>query len=356
MRIALKGPFSPYSGYGSDLIGLTLAAVEAGHDVLLIPTCVQPPIPAIVASLLTKPLAAPFDFLINHTDPSALEVTSPERYAANLIVGHTMWEYTDLDNMRGYSKVRKATKDYDCIFAYDAVTQEALQPRVSVPVPVLQGGYTAADWPKSKERDWFGPLRFCMVGALSQRKDPFVALEAFRELKEEKPEFAEAQLYMKNNIASLHPGIEEWIPGVKIITETWSQAKLLDFMNICHVLLAPSRGEGKNMPALQMLSTGGTVIATNWGGHTGWLTSSIGYPLDFQLAQVQPGKKAQNARASKEHLKELMWKIFNNRFEARERGELAARTIPAMCDWSTVLANMLLQLRDIGPRKKLCRQ
>lgn len=355
MKIILKGPFSPYSGYGTDLIGLATAAIEAGHDVYLAPTCVQAPLPQAIASLLTKSLTAPFDLLINHTDPSQLEVTPPERYASRLVVGHTMWEYTALDNMRGHTKVRKATKDYDVIFAYDRVTKQALVPAVSCSVRVLQGGYSAAEWPKSAERDWSAPLRFCMVGALSERKDPFVTLEAFRELKEEVPEFESAQLYMKNNITSLHPAIEEWIPGVRTIAETWSQEKLLDFMSICHVLVAPSRGEGKNVPAIQMLSTGGTVIATAWGGHMEWLTNSIGYPLDYELAYVNHRNKAMNARASKDHLKKLMLHIFYNRFEAREKGELAARTIPVMCDWSSVLEKMLLQLRDIVPRKTSCK-
>lgn len=104
------------------------------------------------------------------------------------------------------------------------------------------------------------------------------------------------------------------------------------------------------MPALEMQATGGTVIATNWGGHTQWLNKEYNYPLDYTLAPVDPEfPETLNARADVEHLKELMLHAYQNRDEVRRKGELAAQIIPKLASWDTVIERLLLQLKDSVP-------
>lgn len=104
------------------------------------------------------------------------------------------------------------------------------------------------------------------------------------------------------------------------------------------------------MPALQFLSTGGAVIATNWGGHTQWLNTAYAYPLDFQLRPVSGGlPNCLQARADKEHLKSQMMHVFRNRNEAREKGILAADTIPGLCGWRPVMDRFFVQLAALVP-------
>jgi glycosyltransferase involved in cell wall biosynthesis len=353
MKVLVKAPLNPYSGYGSDGIGICLALTQAGLDVYLDPAHVTAPLPQAVASLLTKRLQAPFDLLIHHVDPSALGITPETRRACKVTAGWTMWEYSTLDNLKGRRKLRKAMSGYDLVLGYDRVSTGALAeylPR-KTKLDVLQGGFWPAQWPP-QQRDWnsdrFG---FCMVGALGGRKDPFVAIEAFRELKQEHPdEFDGAEMHLKSSIPGMHTAMEEWVPKLRVHYSVWPDDVLRDFYAAQHCLISPSRGEGKNMPALEMMSTGGVVIATNWGGHTQWLSREYAYPLDYTLAPQAPNTpNCLNARASKEHLKALMLHVYRNRDEARRKGETAARIIPQMCSWVAVIDRLFDKFADTVP-------
>jgi glycosyltransferase involved in cell wall biosynthesis len=179
-------------------------------------------------------------------------------------------------------------KDFDLVVGYDAVSTGALAPYVSTNAATVQGGYWPQKWP-ARPRDWNRTLNFCMVGALGPRKDPFVAIDAFKELRAEHPGL-DIALHIKTVTPGLHSRLMDVVRGLKIFYEVWPEDVLRDFYYSQHVLLAPSRGEGKNLPALEMLSTGGTVMATNFGGHTQWLSSAmIGYPLDYSLGPGQSG-------------------------------------------------------------------
>ena len=353
MKILIKAPFNPYSGYGNDGIGITRALCNAGLDVYLDPSHVSPPLPADVADLLTKRLEAPFDLLIHHVDPAQLGISPEARRAAHTTVGWTMWEYSSLDNLKGRSTLRKRLRTFDMLLGYDTVTSEAFAPYLGPNTAggTLQGGFWPEDW-QPVARDWHGPrFGFCMVGQLHQRKDPFVAIQAFRDLKEEYPEeFEPAELHLKTNVPGLHKAMEQWVPKLRVHYSTWPSDVLKDFYAAQHVLLAPSRGEGKNVPALEFMSTGGAVIATNWGGHTQWLSSSYAYPLDYILAAEAPTTpECCSARASKDHLKALMLHTFRNRAEVARKADLAAQIIPSMCNWNAVIDRLFLKLNELVP-------
>ena len=353
MRVLLKAPMNPHSGYGNDGIGMALALRQAGCDVYLDPLHVQAPLPPEIAELLTKRLQPPFDLYLHHVDPGQLGISDAARRNAAVTVAWTMWEYSSLRNLAGRSTLRKRLKDYDLVVGYDTVSSEALQPYVSTRAASVQGGFWPQDWPHFSGRDWNGPLRFCMVGALGPRKDPFVAIDAFRELREEHPEL-DIELSLKTVTPGLHSKMQTVIPGLRIFYETWDADTLRAFYAQHHVLLAPSRGEGKNMPALEMMSTGGTVIATNWGGHRQWLSPTVGYPLDLRLEPVTRSvPDCQWAKADKDHLKRLMLRAYENRDELARKGDIAAELIPAMCSWPKAmerLMNAVAGLGDTGQR------
>jgi glycogen synthase len=130
----------------------------------------------------------------------------------------------------------------------------------------------------------------------------------------------------------------------------WPEDVLREFYAAQHVLLAPSRGEGKNMPALEFQSTGGAVIATNWGGHQQWLSPAYAYPLNYDLVPLSPRTpNCLNARASKDHLKALMLHTFRNRDEVARKARVASEAIPAMCSWDAVLRRLFTRLGELVP-------
>ncbi len=355
LKVLLKTPISVYSGYGNDGIGLARALIRSGADVYLQPTHVDPPVPSDVLALLGKRLESPFDLMIHHIDPMQMGLLPQERNAANVTVGWSMWEYSNFDNMKGRSKLRKSLGNYDLILGYDNVTKSCFDPytnKSKTAVGVLQGGFLPENWPKV-EKDWFSNrFGFCMTGMLHERKDPFVTIMAFKELKEEYPdEFEPAELHLKTMSPGLHSAMEQWVPKLRVHYASWPESVLKEFYSVQHVLCAPSRGEGKNMPALEFQAMGGAVIATNWGGHTGWLSPEYAYPLDYKLMPLDDYPTVYNARADKDHMKALMLHTFRNRAEVKRKADLAARVIPQTHSWDSVVERLYKKVAELVPGK-----
>lgn len=406
-KVLLRIPIAVQSGYGNDGLGITRALLRWGADVYLEPTHVAAPLPPDVAALLTKPVQGPFDLTILHVDPAVLAVSDPVRLNSKVVVGWTMWEYGSLDNLAGglqapWSEdrraetldlisemkakketdittalrrvettlrgddqgdlermLRKNLADFDVIVGYDYNTTEAFAPYFDGPRITVQGGFWPEDWPEM-EREWdTREFYFFMIGVLSERKDPFVTIGAFRDARDQDPEFRRwARLSLKTTAPGLHNQMEdlfrepdpetgEEYTSLRIFYDIWTPEVIREFYSVQHVLVAPSRGEGKNMPALEFMSTGGTVIATNWGGHTGWMNPDYAYPLDYTLAPSSVEyPTALNARADQEHLTRLMLHCFHNRAEVRGKGELAAQIIPGMCSWDVVMERFLLRVSE----------
>ena len=202
MRVLVAVPLSVYSGYGNDGIGLIMALLRKGIDVRVRPTHVDPPLPKEIAHLLTQELEPPFDLYLNHVDPLQLKQTDHNAEHATMSVGWTMWEMTSLANAEpeDVANIPENTEPFDLVLGYDPVSVQALSTVLPVEkLGMLQGGFTPDIWKPPVERDWTGDrFGFCMVGQLHDRKDPFTAIEAFRELKQEKGEaFEGAELHLK---------------------------------------------------------------------------------------------------------------------------------------------------------------
>jgi len=363
------------TGYGTDGIELAQALMAWGADVYLHPSGVHPPLPADVAALITKPIPEHVDLLISHRCPQEL-ARSPESaglYSVSTVsVAWSMWEWDSLDNVdevnqancehafRVTDHLGKALTHFDAVFAYDEVSKSALSPYHDK-VSVLQGGVTTLP---PHQRDWnASPFRFLMLGALSSRKNPWVSINSFKKLRDA-GELQDAQLVLKTTYPGLHPAMESWCSGLKIIGEMWSVEAVHALYRESHVLLAPSWGEGKNRPAIEFASTGGAVVATNVGGHAQWMSDQYAYPLRFEMKETFSGLKARAAIADEDHLAEIMLGIYNNRSEAARRGEVAARTLPNMVSWTRVLERFCDRLEtvagsrgvEVATRMRMCRK
>lgn len=345
-RVLLKTPVAPNTGYGQDGIGLTEALVKAGCSVSLHPYGLTPPIPQTVADLLTEPIGGHYDILIHHAPPAQLSLSPVTALTVGKSVGWSMWETTSFDNMPENESegITEHWEHFDLMLAYDEVSAQAFQPHVSdnTVLDILQGGYSP-EGINYTERPDTKAFRFCMVGALHERKNPMTALLAFRDLKEKYPkDFEHAELYLKTVCGGIEPAFVNSIPKAKLVVGGWPHKAVIDFMSGCHVLLAPSRGEGKNIPALEMMTTGGTVLATDWGGHRQWLNTDYAYPLEYDLIPVSDKyPDCVQAEVSRVHLMEMMLHVYRNPDEVRNKGKLASEIIPELCSWDTVLDRLL---------------
>lgn len=337
--VLLKIPLSAGKGYGHDGFSLSRALTVAGCDVRLLPTDVTPPLPMPVAQLLVKDLNVDFDYLIHHVDPHSLGLTEGEKRLPAKKIAWTMWEYSGFPAEIAETLAERLD-GYDLLFVYDEVSAGALRPfaeAAGVPMRVLQGGYFADEYRGDlSQRDWAGPFRFCMVGQLGPRKNPHVAIRAFEKVREKHPT---AELHLKTNVRTLHPAMEKHNPGLKIHYELWSPERLQDFYLNSHCYVAPSWGEGKNLPALEAMTTGIPVIYSAIGGHLQWGTSDVGWPVGGTIEEHEPGLGS--LRVDQEALTEAMLEAIESPSETRRKGEVASRLIPAMCDWSVVVRKLL---------------
>lgn len=253
--------------------------------------------------------------------------------------------------------LKKRLKKFDALVGYSDIDVEAFKPYFpEEKIIVQQGGFDAASWPVAMGRDWNDEkIRFIQHGVLSQRKDPFRLIRAFAELSRENEDFAQgATLALHTTAPGLHSKMEEVYTNLRVFYEVWPTEMVYAFYESAHVLVAPSRGEGKNLPALEFMSTGGTVIATDFSGHQQWLDPSYSYPLNCTIepAVTDADTDAMNARADVEHLKELLLHCFENRDEVRKKGELASRIVPANHSWDRVLDKLMMKLPESLPGHK----
>jgi glycosyltransferase involved in cell wall biosynthesis len=372
LKVLVKSPFSEYSGYGMDGLGIIRALHQWGCDVYIQPTWVDVPIPRDLLPLFARTLEPPFDLLINHWDPTNLFITREARGMSRIAVAWTMWEFAGgpgkdgkpvtglVPHCKRRTTLPQRLRWFDMVLGYDQVTMDALDPYVPSKVRsgVLQGGYDSRLW-KQTGRDWTGDrFQFIMHGQLNRRKQPWVAIQAFQKLKFEKgSEFEGARLALHTSVPGhIFPELNEPFAksgsGIKVFADALSKQGLDDFYGAGHVLLAPSMGEGKLLPALEFMTTGGTCAVTNFGGPEHWLSEDYAYPLDYELVPTFEDKPwaAHHAQVDPDYLAEVIWHIWTHRDEARRKAELAADIIPKMCDWQVVIEALFRRLAFIdGP-------
>lgn len=341
--LLLKTPLAANTGYGHDGFSLARYLSEAGVDVRLKPTFTGPPLPMGVAMMLVKDLEVPFDYLLHHVDPDQAGLSEGERRHKAKKIYWTMWEFTQLEEHQRRDMAEKLSH-YDLLLAYDEVTAQAFKPyaeEAGTPMKVLQGGFSSEEWKyDSRERDWNGVFRFCMVGQLHMRKNPFAAVRAFKEVRAKYGE--QVELHLKTTVPTLPPQMEDAYPGLKIHYTSWSHDQLKSFYAGCHTYLATSWGEGKNLPALEAQAMGVPVIYSNFGGHRQWGTQETGWPIGGTVEEHKPGMGSY--RIDHDELVAAMCEAVENRFQTRLKGERAASTVISQNDWSKVVPRLLALL------------
>jgi glycosyltransferase involved in cell wall biosynthesis len=322
----------------------------------------MPGIPADFAQLLTKVPSSGengYDATLTFAPPFDIKI-SPRMakrriglpvHIAPVHYGWSMWEKSQLTHrdMTGHGIGLYPWSRLTAMYATTDVSIEAFRhydPKIEY--RLLPCGIDPDLFPVTL-RPLDGPTRFVMVGELHIRKDPFVAIQAYQELRAEHgPEKFDAELHLKTTVPGLHKKLEEWSPGIHIYTEYWPYRQLLDWLATMTCYVGPSRGEGNLKPPMEFMAMGGPVIATNWSGPTNWLTAGNGWPLDYKLMPLDPADPdgPLEARASKEHLKELMWYVHTHREEARLKGDVAAEYIREVAHWGDIVDRLIVGIEE----------
>ena len=352
MKILLEGPLSATGGYGRDLIGLSRTLLERGHSVTLNPLSVQVPLPVDIANLLStehyqKP---PYDIRISHMPPTDVQLSDVDANNAKVNIWWTMWEYDNYPN-EWSDQLRYYTKAFDHFVAYDQGTMSALSPHLDILNKVtVQGGYESEDWKVSPIRERLpseATFLFGTVGDLTARKNPVVLIQAFRRFKDANPD-ADAVLMLKTRAPfrgwQAGPFVDTDY-GIEEIVDVWDHGQLEAFYWRMGAYVAPSFGEGKNLPALEAATCGVPLILSDIPGH-GWakVVDSVqfvgGKRGNLRLQGIPMG----GLMVDVEQLAEALANAYHNRVEYRQRAITNVPTVVSSMDWYRVVERLGLGL------------
>lgn len=333
MKILLRTPIDQVTGYGRDGIGLAQALLDRGHDVRLSPTSVGVPIPRDIAGLLTYDLDGPFDVAIHHLEPATVNLSKSEADMARINIFWSMWEWESIDPsvIDWATTFEQRIQHFDHVVAYDSQSLNAFAPYTNAETHVVQGGYTSEFWPlvsrtiNSNEK----PFVFGMNGKLTVRKGVYTAYMAFNRFKEKYPD-ANAELVLHSS-AQVFPQGMPLSEGVTVIEKRWTQDQVKEFYSSIDCFLAPSWGEGKNLPPMEALSCGVPVILSDIPAHKAWANSSIATFVATTDKFCIPGHKG--AYVDPEDLADLMYEHYTNRFQNLSKAMSGSRTVASSMDW-----------------------
>lgn len=343
MKILLHSPFSQISGYGRDGIGLALALLERGHDVRLSVDHIAAPIPHQIAGLLTEEVDPPFDLALHHIEPNRADLCLEDAAAARANVLWTMWGWPQLPDEDWVPGLAEKIALFDHVLVYDHDSAEAFEPHVKDDrLTVLLGGYQANDWgsdgPRPRPPDQ--PYTFAMNGRLTVRKGVYVAYGAFLALKAAHPD-CDARLVFRSTQPVFPPEFP-LVPEVDHIVAHSQPAALRAWYRSIDTLLAPSAAEAKHLPPIEALACGTPVIASDITGHRGWATSQMLTWVPTTPGYILPGYRG--GLVDPDDLAEAMWNHYTHQDEQRQKAALAARTLPAMLDWSKCVERLGLAI------------
>jgi glycosyltransferase involved in cell wall biosynthesis len=336
--------FSESTGYGRDGIGMARALVRRGYEVSLEATHVIPPLPQDVALLFTVEPNPPFDLYISHAPPAQFGVPVAYENSIYKSVAWTMWEFSDLAPGM-HQDVINRMKSFDYVIVNDTDTLAVFEALgTDREFPVVQGGYEPNLWEvvPEYERDWDAETFVVgIAGELSGRKDPYVAMRAVQRLADEGHKIVLLAKCRYNEIPKM---VMERYKAVTVFYGYWPSERMHQFYSSLHCYVAPSWGEGLNLPAVEAGTTGAALLVSDVGGHRAWA-------LNGEVATLLPVERGRlddamwHAKVIEDDLVEALRKLVTDREYARQRGAVAAKTLPVMMSWDRALDRLMAAIQ-----------
>jgi len=103
---------------------------------------------------------------------------------------------------------------------------------------------------------------------------------------------------------------------IEFINKDFGIEQMLDLFNTADCVIQPSRGEGFGLPLYEALCFGIPVIATDWGGHKDFISSSHGILVDFDFATSDSHLKNFNSLWAEPKVEELV-KAMRSMYETK---------------------------------------
>jgi glycosyltransferase involved in cell wall biosynthesis len=119
---------------------------------------------------------------------------------------------------------------------------------------------------------------------------------------------------------------------IEIHAGYWLAQELRDLMAACDAYVSLHRSEGTGLTITDAMALGKPVIATSWSGNMDFMDISNSFPVRYELVELRENVGPYRAGEvwadpSVEHAAEQMRLVFEDRAEARVRGQAARRGI-----------------------------
>ena len=228
---------------------------------------------------------------------------------------------------------------YDEIWVGTSFVANALAPISPIPVvriPPALAQTTPGSRQAGRARMQAAPHEFVFLFVFDvhshlERKNPQAVLEAFRcAFSPREP----VRLVLKCvNAAAAPDGFSRLVErshghNVTICDGYWPAGHMRDLMAGCDAYVSLHRSEGTGLTISDAMSLGKPVIATGWSGNMDFLSVANGFPVQYELVEigetVGPYCAGETwAEPSIDDAAALMRRVFEDRLEARRRGEVA---------------------------------
>ncbi len=275
--VLFRGALTSYSGYGTAALTL-IPQLDKWMDLGLIGIEITNGTPQSVTDILQRDLIKQIHCYIEFTPTFGCNGKLRDTFSVL---------YTMVETDRLTSNTNEALlKSYHLIIVANKQSQKVLGDVVGIDkVKVVPLGIDTNYW-KYKKRKLKKRIRFACVGYMNKRKGIDLTLKAFREVRKK----YDCTLDIHTTGMPLRKELYNF-DGVNLVAETYDRDELRDFYYTHDVLVCSSRGEGCNLPAMEMLSTGGTVIASKWAGHEMFMSRDYAYPVKHKMVYTNKNIK-----------------------------------------------------------------
>jgi glycosyltransferase involved in cell wall biosynthesis len=351
----LIGYFDSPSGIGESARSLARAAEEHGVPLARMEAS---------ASIRKTRLQEAYDVNLFHVNADAaasvVEQMGPALHSGRANIGYWYWES---DRFPEFWRDRFAY--FDEIWVASDFCRKSIQAASPIPVELVPPAVLVRGRSGARSRigiDTSDFLFLTILDALSvvERKNPIATIQAFSRAFSQTPSARlHVQLANGEQVPGLLSALEEaGRPGrVRISNALLSREGIEDLLSSCDAYVSLHRAEGFGFPIAEAMALGKPVIATDYSGNTDYLNESTGFPvrgkrmtLSERVRDYGPG--TQWAEPDTEHAIALLRQVYEDREEARRRGESARRRIAELFGSQVVAGRINASLARLRERLK----
>ena len=339
LGVNLAGYLSSELGVGEAARQLRLAFESAGVQTAPIDIPVEAAeMPAALGGLSERELPFGFNLICVNADmlPELAGAAGEGLFEGRRSAGLWFWEVAKFPE-----RWRGSFDHVDEVWVASEHIAAAIQPLSPVPVKTIRVPVTPVA-PASLSRGDLGmPEGFCFLfvfdyRSVFRRKNPLGAVEAFGAAFEPG---SGASLVIKSVSGDLFPEQAQELaaaaaehPDVHLIEETVEAEVKNAMIESCDCYVSLHRSEGLGLTMAEAMYFGKPVIATAYSGNLDFMTADNSYLVEHSMARIGTSagpypEDAEWAEPDLEHAAAQMRHVFEQRGEAKARGQRAAADI-----------------------------